>query len=30
MAVQMATGEPIRDVDSLLEFTRSAVEPVDD
>ena len=27
IAVQVALGEPIRDVDALLEFVRAAVEP---
>ena len=29
IAVQMGSGEPIRDVDALLEFVRSAVAPRD-
>ena len=27
IAAQVALGEPIRDVDALLEFVRAAVEP---
>ena len=30
VAVQLVTGEPIRDVDALVEFVRSAVEPPTD